>query len=72
MAKPIFLAKVNALMSSDRQENLSKRISSLLKDEYHVLVAGTKGNNEEAEFQVFNVDEMPESTVDEIKKMLAE
>jgi len=72
MAKPIFLIKVNALMSHDRQEQLGKRIEAALKDEYHVLVAGTKGEGEEAEFQLFNVDTIPESTIEEIKKIAME
>lgn len=59
-------------MHPEMQESICKKVQTHLQNEYHVLIAGTKAEGAESEFIVFNVDGMPESTIDEIKKILAE
>lgn len=72
MAKPILLIKVPISMTRERQEAIGKNVEGHLKNEYHVLMAGIKDDDTEAEFQVFNVESMPESTLEEIKKIVSE
>lgn len=70
MAKPIFLINVQADIPPDRAKEIEAKVSNRLKDEYHVLIVGSEPPGCQAQFQVFNVETMPEATFEEIKKIV--
>lgn len=69
MAKPIFLIKLNADTSPDKGQEVRAKIAATLNNEYHVLVACVLPTGM-AEFECFNAERLPETTIEEIKEAM--
>lgn len=69
MAKPIFLIKLNSNVPPDKGQQVQDKVKNTLGDEYHVLVACVLSTGT-AEFECFNAERLPESSIEEIKEAL--
>jgi hypothetical protein len=69
MAKPIFLIKLNRSVEPEQGEQVKAKVEKTLQGEYHVLVACVLDQGM-AEFECFNAERLPETTIEEIKESL--
>lgn len=70
MAKPIFLAKIDQTIPTDRIDLIESEVKKKLNDEYHVLIVACLSRGQDPIFQVFNVEKLPEPTIEEIKMII--
>jgi hypothetical protein len=69
MAKPIFLIKLNRNVTPEQGKQVQDNVKETLKEEYHVVVACVLDAGM-AEFECFNAERMPETTIEELKDSL--
>jgi hypothetical protein len=68
MARPIFLIKVTENFPPEKAKNLGEQIEKSLKGEYHVIVAPCQVDKIEPTFIVLNVNKIPETKINALKK----
>ena len=68
MAKPILVVKTKYRLSQAEYEDTVYKISKQIENEYHVLIV--HGNNETTDVEVLNVNDVKETDIEELRKIV--